>query len=89
MTGRDLIMYILSNGLENEPIYENGKILGFMNEMEAAIKFDQASFVWFLMLLECSLVTTLCFASALQQSGSVYTYMCSFPYSPLRFIAGF
>lgn len=56
---------------------------------EGAIKFDQASFVWFLILLECSLVTTLCFVSALQQSGSVYTYMCSFPYSPLRFIAGF
>ena len=39
MTGRDLIVYILQNGLENEPIYEDGKILGFMNEMGAAIKF--------------------------------------------------
>lgn len=39
MTGRDLIIYILQNGLEDEPVYENGKLLGFMNEMEAAIKF--------------------------------------------------
>lgn len=39
MTGRDLIIYILQNGLENEPIYENGRILGFMNEIEAAVKF--------------------------------------------------
>lgn len=39
MTGRDLIIYILQNGLEDEPIYVDGKILGFMNEMEAAIKF--------------------------------------------------
>lgn len=40
MTGRDLIVYILKNGLENEPIYEDGKILGFMNVEEAAVKFN-------------------------------------------------
>lgn len=45
MTGRDLILYILQNGLEDEPIYENGKILGFMNETEAAIKFDTGTAV--------------------------------------------
>ena len=39
MTGRDLIVYILENGLEDKPIYEDGNILGFMNEVEAAIKF--------------------------------------------------
>lgn len=39
MTGRDFILYILSNGLEDTPIYENGKLLGFMTPMEAAIKF--------------------------------------------------
>ena len=39
MTGRDLIIYILSNGLEDKPIFENGKVLGFMNEVEAASKF--------------------------------------------------
>lgn len=40
MTGRDLIIYILSNGLENEPIFKDGKVLGFMTEVEAASKFD-------------------------------------------------
>lgn len=40
MTGRDLILYILQNGLENEPVFEDGKFLGFMSVMEAAIKFD-------------------------------------------------
>lgn len=39
MTGRDLIIYILSNGLEDKPIFEDGKVLGFMNEVEAASKF--------------------------------------------------
>lgn len=45
MTGRDLIIYILRNGLEDEPLYENGKILGFMNEMEAAVKFGTGTAV--------------------------------------------
>ena len=40
MLGRDWIIYILENGLENEPIFENGRLLGFMNETEAAVKFD-------------------------------------------------
>ncbi len=40
MLGKDLIIYILQNGLENEPVYEDGRLLGFMNVMEAAIKFD-------------------------------------------------
>lgn len=40
MTGRDLILYILSNNLEDEPLYKDGKILGFMNEAEAAVKFN-------------------------------------------------
>ena len=39
MTGRDLIIYILENHLENEPIYDNGKVLGFITPMEAAAKF--------------------------------------------------
>ena len=38
MTGRELIIYILSNGLEDEPIYEDGKILGFITATEAAEK---------------------------------------------------
>ena len=40
MTGRELIIYILSNGLEDEPIYKNGQIIGFMTEEEAANKFE-------------------------------------------------
>lgn len=40
MTGRDLILYILQNGLEDEPVFDSGILLGFMNEMEAAIRFD-------------------------------------------------
>lgn len=30
MTGRDLIIYILSNGLENEPIYSDSTLLGLL-----------------------------------------------------------
>lgn len=37
--GRDLIMYILANGLENKPVFEDGRIIGFMTEKEAAIKY--------------------------------------------------
>lgn len=37
--GRDLIMYILANGLEDKPVFEGGHILGFMSEKEAAIKY--------------------------------------------------
>lgn len=40
MTGRDLILYILQNKLEDEPIFDNGMFLGFMTANEAAIKFD-------------------------------------------------
>lgn len=39
MTGRELIIYILENGLEDKPVFENGKPLGFMTIVEAAIKF--------------------------------------------------
>lgn len=38
MTGRDLIIYILQNGLENEPVINNGRILGFLTLEEVAIK---------------------------------------------------
>lgn len=40
MTGRDLIIYILQNGLEDTPVYENGRLLGFLNINEAAVKFN-------------------------------------------------
>ena len=40
MTGRELIIYILENGLEDKKMFEKGKFLGFMNESEAAVKLD-------------------------------------------------
>ena len=39
MTGRELIIYILENGLEDKQIYEDGKIIGFITATEAAEKF--------------------------------------------------
>lgn len=35
-TGRDLIIYILKNNLEDEPIYKDGRLLGFVTIHEAA-----------------------------------------------------
>lgn len=40
MTGRELIIYILANGLEDKPIFENGELIGFMTIEEAAVKFE-------------------------------------------------
>lgn len=40
MTGRDLILYILANGLEDEPVFEDGRLIGFMTLDEAAVKFE-------------------------------------------------
>ena len=39
MTGKDLIIYILQNGLEDEPVFKNGKFIGFLTVDEAALKF--------------------------------------------------
>lgn len=36
MTGRDLILYILSNGLEDEPVFKDGKFIGFVTLSDAA-----------------------------------------------------
>lgn len=38
MTGRDLIIYILKNGLEDKPVIENGRLVGFLTVEEAALK---------------------------------------------------
>lgn len=38
MTGRSLIIYILQNGLEDEEIFKDGKILGYMTIDEAAVR---------------------------------------------------
>ena len=40
MTGRDLILYILSNQLEDEPVFKDGKFIGFMSVEEAAAKLS-------------------------------------------------
>lgn len=40
MTGRDLIVYIMQNHLEERPIFQNGRFLDFMTVKEAAAKFE-------------------------------------------------
>ena len=40
MTGRDLIIYILKHDLEDRPVFENGQLLGFLNEYDVAVKFE-------------------------------------------------
>lgn len=40
MTGKEMIMYILQNNLENEPIFkEDGTFVEFVDENELASKF--------------------------------------------------
>lgn len=40
MTGKELIIYILSNNLEDEPIFKDGKFIGFITAGEAAAKLN-------------------------------------------------
>lgn len=40
MTGRDLIVYILENNLEDEQVFKDGVFLGFMTIEKAAEKFN-------------------------------------------------
>lgn len=40
MTGRDLIIYILENHLEDEPMFKDGRIPGFLSIAEAAEKMN-------------------------------------------------
>lgn len=40
MTGKELIMYILENNLENEIVIKDGIYIWLMNEEEAAVKFN-------------------------------------------------
>lgn len=37
MTGRDLIIYILTNDLLNEPVVKDNRIIGFYTAEEAAV----------------------------------------------------
>lgn len=38
MTGRELILYILENGLEDKDVFENGKFVGFLTPDEVAMQ---------------------------------------------------
>lgn len=38
MTGRELILYILSNNLEDKPVFENGRFIGFLTPADVAVK---------------------------------------------------
>lgn len=40
MTGKELILYILQNNLENTVVLEDGFFVGFMTAEEAAVKFN-------------------------------------------------
>lgn len=40
MTCKDLIAYILANNLENEPVFKDGRLVGFITAGEAAEKFN-------------------------------------------------
>lgn len=40
LTGRDLIIYIMRNNLEDEPIFKDGKLVGFLTIHEAAAKMN-------------------------------------------------
>ena len=40
MTGRDLIVYILNNGLEDEPVFSDGRLIGFITISEFAEKME-------------------------------------------------
>lgn len=40
MTGKELIIYILANNLENEPVFNNGEIIGFVTITKAAEILD-------------------------------------------------
>lgn len=40
MTGRELMLYILANKLEDKPVFENGKFIGYYTLAEAAQHFN-------------------------------------------------
>lgn len=40
MTGKELILYILQNNLEDTVVLDGGLFIGFMTEEEAAVKFN-------------------------------------------------
>lgn len=51
MTGRELIIYIMQNGLEDKEVFANDTFLDLMTVGEAATKFEVGTFtirVWYL-----------------------------------------
>lgn len=40
MKGRELILYILENRLEDENVFSNGRFIGFMTVADAAEKYE-------------------------------------------------
>lgn len=40
LTAKEWMVYILQNELEDEPLFKDGKLLGFLTIEEAAAKFD-------------------------------------------------
>lgn len=40
MTGKELIIYILANGLEDQPVFDNGEFIGFVSIGKAAEMLD-------------------------------------------------
>ena len=40
MTGKDLIIYILMNNLEDEPVFNDGKFIGFVTAGAVAMKMN-------------------------------------------------
>lgn len=40
MTGRELILYILSNNLEDEEVFKDGKFVGFLTVGETAARMN-------------------------------------------------
>lgn len=39
MTGRELVIYIMQNGLEDKEVIKDGVFVGLMSEDEVAVKF--------------------------------------------------
>lgn len=60
VTGRDLIIYILANNLENEFVFKDGKFIGFITVDEAAAKMnvgDATIYAWITQgLLNCVVI---------------------------------
>lgn len=78
MTGRDLIIYILSNNLENESVFKDGKFVGYMTPREAAAKMNvgvATIYVWIAQgLLNCIVIGGVILIPANSESPSKDIY---------------